>query len=111
MEGLGESDIADHGTGNFLKETELLFRMFEPGFQLFEAGHRRTLSQISASLRHHDSKNMIDAGRIAGAESLKPFEYVGIETNGHEFLGWTAEQAELLVGERWNIGVIDLGSA
>jgi hypothetical protein len=59
-------------------------------------------------LKHHHSKNVIDARGIAGTVLLKPFEYVGIETHGHQFLWRTPELGELLIGERRNIGIIDL---
>src|SRR5439155_24843367 len=59
-------------------------------------------------LRHHHPKNIINARGIAGAVLLKPFEYVGIQTHGHQILWRTAELGELLVGERRNIGIVDL---
>jgi hypothetical protein len=90
-----------------LEKTELLFRTFEPGLQLLEAGHRRLLSQISACPRHHHPKNVIDARGVAGAVLLEPLEYVGIQTHGHQFLGRTPELAELLIRERRNIGIVD----
>jgi hypothetical protein len=52
MERFREPNIAHHEPGNFLKKTELLFSMFEPGFQLFDAGHRTSLSQIWTSRMH-----------------------------------------------------------
>ena len=63
-----------------------------------------------SSSRHHYPKNVIDARGIAGAELLEPFEYVGIQTHGHQFLGRTPELGELLIGERRNIGIVDLRS-
>src|SRR5665213_2722670 len=63
-----------------------------------------------SSLRHHRSKNVIDARGIAGAVSLKPFKYVGIQTHGHQFLWRTTELGELLIAERWKIGIVDLRS-
>jgi len=39
-------------------------------------------------LGHNYSKNIVDARRITRAELLKPFEYVGIQTHGHQLLGW-----------------------
>jgi len=63
-----------------------------------------------SSLRHHHPKNVIDARGIAGAVLLEPFEYVGIQTHGHQFLWRAPELGELLFRERWNIGIIDLRS-
>jgi hypothetical protein len=45
---------------------------------------------------------------MAGTILLKPLEYVGIQTHGHQFFGRTAELAELLVGELGNIGIVEL---
>src|ERR1017187_2632589 len=61
-----------------------------------------------SSLRHHYPKNVIDTGGIAGTILLKPLEYVGIQTYGHQFLWRTAELAELLIGELGNIGMVEL---
>jgi hypothetical protein len=61
-----------------------------------------------SSLRHHYPKNVIDAGGIAGTILLKPLEYVGIQTHGHQFFGRTAELAELLIGELGDIGIVEL---
>ena len=62
------------------------------------------------SLRHHHPKDLIDTRRIARAELLKPFKNVGIQTHGHQLLGRTPELRELLIGERWNIGIVDIGN-
>jgi hypothetical protein len=61
-----------------------------------------------SSSRHHYSKNVIDACGIAGPVFLQPFEYVGIQTHGDQFLGRTPELGKLLIGERRNIGIVDL---
>jgi len=50
MKRLGKPNIANHESGDFLQETELLFRIFEPRLQLFEAGHQVSLSQIRAGM-------------------------------------------------------------
>jgi hypothetical protein len=41
---------------------------------------------------------------------LKPCEYVGIQTYGHQFLWRTTELGELLIGESPKIGMVDLRS-
>ena len=82
----------------------------EGGFSVDKADKRnaRDSRLPLSSLRHHHPKNVIDARGIAGTVLLKPFEYVGIQTHGHQFLGRTPELSELLIGERRNIGIVDL---
>ena len=63
-----------------------------------------------SSLRHYHPKDVIDARGVAGAVSLKPFEHVGIQTYGYQFLGTAPKLGELLIGERRNIGIVDLGN-
>jgi hypothetical protein len=50
-------------------------------------------------------ENVINARGIAGAVLLQPFEYVGIQTHSHQFLGTPPELGELLIGERRNSGL------
>jgi hypothetical protein len=50
---------------------------------------------------------MIDARGIACAVSLKPFEYVSVQTHGDQFLWRATKLGELLVGESRNIGIVD----
>jgi hypothetical protein len=64
---------------------------------------------LQACLGHHRPQNVIDARGIAGAVLLQPFEDVGTQAHGYQFLGRTPELCELLVGERRNIGIVDLG--
>jgi hypothetical protein len=78
------------------------------GANLFEQAAQMILIHLSSS-RHHDAKDVIDAGGVAGAVFLKPFEHVGIQTHGHQFLGRTPELGELLIGKRRNIRIVDLG--
>jgi hypothetical protein len=59
-------------------------------------------------LRHHRPKDVINTRAIARTVLLKPFEDVGIQTHGYQFLWRTPELTELLLGERRNIGIIDL---
>ena len=68
----------------------------------------RNLARHLSSLRHDQPKNVIDARGIAGAVLLKPFEDVRGKTDSHQFLGRTPELGELLIGERRNIGIVDL---
>ncbi len=77
------------------------------GADLFEQAAEMILIHLSSS-RHHDPKNVIDARGVAGAVLLKPFEYVGIQAHGHQFLGRTPELGELLIGKRRNVGIVDL---
>ena len=48
-------------------------------------------------LRHHHAQDMVDAGRISGAEFSYPFKYVGIQAHGHQLLRGTFELRELLL--------------
>jgi hemin uptake protein HemP len=75
-----------------------------------QAEATKRISPLSP-LRHHYAKNVIDARGIACAVLLKPFEYVGIQAHGHQFLWRTTELGKLLIGEGWNIGIVDLRSA
>lgn len=59
-------------------------------------------------MRHHHPKNAVDARRIASAVLLKPFEYVGIQTHGYQFLWGLPKLGELVVGERRDLGIVDL---
>jgi len=77
------------------------------GANLFEQASQVILIHLSSS-RHHYPKNVIDTRGIAGAVLLKPFEYVGIQADSDQFLGRTPELSELLIGERRNIGIVDL---
>jgi hypothetical protein len=45
--------------------------------------------------------------RIADAVFLQPFEYIGVQTHGHQFLRRPPELGKLLVGESRNIGIVD----
>jgi hypothetical protein len=38
----------------------------------------------------------------------KPFEYIRIQTDGHQFLRRTPELGKLFIGELRNIGIVDL---
>jgi hypothetical protein len=51
---------------------------------------------------------VIGARGIAGAVSLQPLEYIGIQAHRHQLLGWAPELGELLLRERRNIGIVDL---
>ena len=48
-------------------------------------------------LRHHHAQNMVDPGRISGAELSYPFKYVGIQAHGHQLLRGAFELRELLL--------------
>jgi hypothetical protein len=62
-----------------------------------------------ARLRHYGAEEAVDAGGIAGAVLLQPFEDVGVQTHGDELFGGPAKPTELLVGERGDVGVVDSG--
>jgi hypothetical protein len=65
----------------------------------------------SSSLGHDHSKNVVDPRGITGAVLSKPFEYIRVQTDGHQFLGRTPELGKLFIGEFRNIGIVDLSNA
>jgi hypothetical protein len=103
---LGEAQVFEREVAHALNRR---IDVYHSGADLFEQAAQMILIHLSSS-RHHYPKNVIDARGIAGAVLLKPFENVGIQAHGNQFLGRTPELGELLIGERWNIGIVDLGN-
>src|SRR6266436_6567307 len=68
-------------------------------------------TQSLTSLGHHNPQNVVNARGIASPVLLKPFEHVGIQAHGHQFLWRRPELGELLIAELRNVGIVDLRNA
>lgn len=56
----------------------------------------RKIAGTLSLLRHHDSQNVVDAGRVTSTELPYPLKHVGIQSHGHQLLRGASELRQLL---------------